>query len=363
MKGLRKNQHGRSGSVLFAFLVIFSLVAVQSYAEKAEGKGFLGVNIEKLTSDDREEFGVKFGVLVTGVTKDEAAFKAGLAKYDVIQFIGDVKVRRPDDVVEAVSGSAPGSKVKIRFVRDGKEMSVTAVLGERKKSEFILQRDGDEFRILGDEIHGKLKGLKELRALKELKVPGVWSSKKTAYLGVEMQTMDDNFASYFGVKKGGGALILKVTKDSAASKAGLLSGDVILKIDGMAVSGPGDVSKAIQGKQKGDTVKISVFRHKKIREFTAELGERSLSGRMFFGDNGHNIHIDIPRMVEDIMVWKDAAGTIHKEKFHLQKEKEMLKKEMMKQKEEQMKLKKLKDKELKEKLKAIQEEKEEEVFI
>lgn len=340
MKILKKNLHGRTHLVLLAFLLMFAVITVQSYAGKSEGKGYLGVNIEKLSGDDREEFGVKFGVLVTSVSKDEAAFKAGLKKYDVIQYIGDIKTRRPDDVVEAVSSKAPGTKVKIKFKRESKGMSVFAVLGKREKKRFYFKRGDEEFKILG------VGGLKELQKLKEFKM------KKGPFLGVEMRTMDDNFAKYFGVKKDGGALVMNVTKDSAAEKAGILTGDVILKIEGKAIKGPGDVSKAIHGKKKGDKIKISLFRHKKIKNVKAELGERSIfGGSMFFGDKGD--------IVNKVRVWRDAAGNLHKEKLKIIKEKAKMKKEEIK------KLKEIKKKELQEKLKVIEEEKEkeEEIFI
>ncbi len=366
MKILKKNLNGRVHLVLLSFILIFAVITVQSYAGKSEGKGFLGVNIEKLSGDDRDEFGVKFGVLVTSVTKDEAAFKAGMKKYDVIQFVGDVKTRRPDDVVEAVSSNAPGSKVKIKFVRDGKNMSVTAVLGKKEFKEYHFKDGENEFHILGDKLHGKLGALKELKELKELKgfkAPKMWTMKKGAFLGVEMRSMDDNFAKYFGVKKDGGALVMNVTKDSAAEKAGLLSGDVILKLEGKVVKGPGDVSKFIQGKKKGDKIKITIFRHKKVKTVTAELEERSMSGAMFFGDN---IHINVPEIVNKVRVWRDEEGNLHKEKLEYLQEKDMQKKEMLKHKEEIEKLKKLKEKELQEKLEVIEEEeteKEEEIFI
>ncbi len=366
MKVLKKNLHGRTHLVLLSFLLIFAVITVQSYAGKSERKGYLGVNIEKLSGDDRDEFGVKFGVLVTGVTKDEAAFKAGMKKYDVIQFIGDVQTRRPDDVVEAVSSNKPGSKVKIRFVRDGKDMSVTAVLGKREIHEYHFKDGENEFHILGEKMRGKLSGLKELQALKELKGlkgPKIWKMKKGPFLGVEMKSMDDNFAKYFGVKKDGGALVMNVTKDSAAEKAGLLSGDVILKLDGNDIKGPEDVSKFIQGKKKGDKIKITIFRHKKTQKVTAELGEKPMGGAMFFGDN---IHLNIPGIMNEVRVWCDEEGNLHKEKLKYIQEKDMKKREMQKHKEEIKKLKKLKEKELQEKLKVINEkekEKEEEIFI
>ncbi len=367
MKFLKKEQYGKVHLVILAFLVIFAMITVQTYAGKSKGKGYLGVNIEKLSGDDREEFGVRFGVLVTGVTKDEAAFKAGLKKYDVIQYIDDIKTRRPDDVAEAVSRSAPGTKVKIKYVRDGKGMSATVVLGKWEMNELYLDQAGNKLRFFGDKLHGELKKLKELEKLNGLKN---FKMKKGAYLGVEMRIMDENFAKYFGVKKDGGALIMNVTKGSAAEKAGILSGDVILKIEGKMIKGPGDVSKAIMGKKKGDKIILNILRHKKVKKITVELGERSFGGAMFFGDKGNNIFrfdfqnapINVPEIMEDVKVWRDSDGNLLKLKLKLIKEKEKMKQIMMKKEIEMKKMNKLMKKELKEKLKRI-EEKEEEVFI
>ncbi len=65
-----------------------------------------------------------------------------------------------------------------------------------------------------------------------------------AFLGVMTQKADT------------GAKIEEVTKGSPAEKAGLLKGDVILKIDNESISGPDDLFKAIGRHKENDVVEI-----------------------------------------------------------------------------------------------------------
>ena len=132
-----------TGLVLVLTLVLAGTAATLM-AGKDSGKGYLGVSIEKMSPDDKEEFGVKFGVLVTKVTKGEAAEKAGIKKYDVIRYFNDEKMRRPGDLVEVVRHNKPGTQVKIKLVRDGKEKELTVTLGELKVKAFSFERQRRE---------------------------------------------------------------------------------------------------------------------------------------------------------------------------------------------------------------------------
>jgi serine protease Do len=93
------------------------------------------------------------------------------------------------------------------------------------------------------------------------------------YLGVSIQQVSPDMAKAFGLARGGGALISDVTPDSPAAKAGLERGDVVLAMDGQAVSGPDDLSVRISQTAPGTVVHLNVSRDGKTRDIAVTLGE------------------------------------------------------------------------------------------
>ncbi|MGD2089476.1 MAG: PDZ domain-containing protein [Candidatus Aminicenantes bacterium] len=263
---------GMMTGLVLVLTLILAGTAATLMAGKDSGKGFLGVNVEKMSLGDKEEFGVKFGVLVTKVVEGEAAEKAGIKKYDVIRYFNGEKMRRPDDLVEAVRENKPGSQAKIKLVRDGKDKEVTVTLGELKfKAHSFKWKDkhGKEFKF----VSGR------------------------AFLGVYLQDLNKDLAEYFGVKKDEGVLILKVSADTPAEKAGLKAGDVIVKFKDKNISTAGDVTKILADLKKGDKADIQIIRHKKKKTVQAELDERTgFKGIKILKDlgMGKNLHFEIP---------------------------------------------------------------------
>jgi putative serine protease PepD len=88
---------------------------------------------------------------------------------------------------------------------------------------------------------------------------------KHAWLGVETSTPTSSTA---------GAEVQSVVPGGPAEQAKIRSGDVITKIDGQAVKNPSDVSAAVNQKQPGDKVVVTVERDGLTEELTAKLGTR-----------------------------------------------------------------------------------------
>lgn len=94
-----------------------------------------------------------------------------------------------------------------------------------------------------------------------------------ARLGVSVQSVDQSLADSFGLKAPGGALVSKVEPDSAAARAGLRSGDVILKCDGEPVADAGQLSSRVGLSRPGQTVKLDIWRDGKAQTIEARLGD------------------------------------------------------------------------------------------
>ncbi|MGC2520868.1 MAG: PDZ domain-containing protein, partial [Burkholderiales bacterium] len=92
-------------------------------------------------------------------------------------------------------------------------------------------------------------------------------------LGVTIQSMSQDLADSFGLKKPQGALVSAVESGSPAEKAGLKSGDVILGVDGRTIDSSADLPRLIGETRPGTTVSIKVWRHGETKELRTSLGE------------------------------------------------------------------------------------------
>jgi serine protease Do len=93
-----------------------------------------------------------------------------------------------------------------------------------------------------------------------------------ARLGVTVQDLSAPLAASFGLSAPDGALVSSVVPDSAAAKAGLKAGDVILAIDGEPVRVAGEVSSRVGLARPGDKLKLEIWRDKGRHTETVSLG-------------------------------------------------------------------------------------------
>jgi len=96
-----------------------------------------------------------------------------------------------------------------------------------------------------------------------------------ARLGVEVQTLDQSLADSFKLKTPNGALVAQVEPDSAAAKAGIKAGDVILKFDGQPIVDAGGLSARVGVAAPGDKASLEVWREGKTLTVTAIIGAAS----------------------------------------------------------------------------------------
>ena len=91
-------------------------------------------------------------------------------------------------------------------------------------------------------------------------------------LGIGIQGLDQTLAKSFGLDDSSGALVGSVEKDSPAAKAGFKTGDVIRKIDGVAMADSTDVTSRIGNTAPGTKINVEVWREGKPVELTATVG-------------------------------------------------------------------------------------------
>lgn len=94
-----------------------------------------------------------------------------------------------------------------------------------------------------------------------------------AKLGVTIQELDQALAETFKLARPEGALIANVEPDSSAAKAGIETGDIILKYNSQAILSSGDLPSLVSMGKPGEKVKLEVWRAGKRLERNAVLGE------------------------------------------------------------------------------------------
>jgi serine protease Do len=92
-------------------------------------------------------------------------------------------------------------------------------------------------------------------------------------IGVTIQGMSQPLAESFGLKTPAGALVSAVDKDGPAAKAGMETGDVILKVDGKLITRSSEVPVAIADIKPGSTARIEIWRKGASRELTLKVDE------------------------------------------------------------------------------------------
>jgi len=272
--------------------------------EKSES-GYLGVYMQDLTEDVRKglDIDAKQGVLVSGISDDSPADKAGIEEGDVIVSFGGKDVESPDDLREVVSDFEPGAEAKVELIRDGKEKTVVVTVGERPDESFSWSYSGDDAPNFGN--FGR-----------------AFSFMSGPRLGIQAHELeeDDNLASYFGSKDG--ILVLGVGEESVAAKAGVQSGDVIKSIGDEQIEDIDDLRDAVRDFDEGDEFTISVLRHGKTQTLKATMDEQEFSFHDSSAPTWRQFRHDM------------RAPRVHVDRESLREELDQLKKEIQEMKEE-----------------------------
>jgi len=248
--------------ILPLLLAVFVLgAAAATYAGE---QAYLGVMLQPLTVDLKEAMDVKpdlRGVLISEVIDESPADEYGLMDGDIIIDIGGEEIATVKGAVAAIKAYAPGEEVKIVVLRDGDMKKVVAVtLGERGDDEKVLEKF--HFESLPD-ITRHFRGFHE-----------GFLGESQGFLGVRIENIStSDLGAYFGVDRREGVLVVEVVDDSPAEEAGVLAGDVILKVEGKEITSADKLVKYIRKYEPGDEVDLTIKRKRRTKTIEVELGK------------------------------------------------------------------------------------------
>jgi serine protease Do len=92
-------------------------------------------------------------------------------------------------------------------------------------------------------------------------------------IGVVIQEVSRELADSFGLARPMGALVNAVEKGGPAEKAGVETGDIILKFDGRAVNGSSDLPRIVGSTKPGTRAPMQVWRKGQTRDIAVTVGE------------------------------------------------------------------------------------------
>ena len=198
-----------------------------------ENKALLGVVFEK---NDK-------GALIKEVMKGTPAEKAGLKANDIITAINGVAIRSAEDLSREVGKYTPDTKITITYLRNQQTENTTALLAtnNREANRNFQFKDTIVFNI--DDM---FKSFPPDR--------NEWAPKpRKLQLGVGIQDMEN----------GKGVKITSVTENSPAAIAGIKKDDVILSVNGTALTDINDLRRTLNDTKEGDKWKIEYERGNK----------------------------------------------------------------------------------------------------
>jgi serine protease Do len=193
-------------------------------------RGWLGVQIQKVTPELAESFGLKeeTGALVADVVADSPAAKAGLKTGDIITAFNGRPVDEMNDLPRMVAAVPPGEKVTVTFLRDGREKRVTVTLGELEKGE-MAAAGGDD------------AGVAEV-------------------LGLSVRQVTSEIAAYYHLSVEQGVVITDVDPDGLGAEGGLRPGDLLLQVNDEKIETVKDFQRAVEKAKQNKLIRFLVQR-------------------------------------------------------------------------------------------------------
>ena len=216
--------------------------------QMAMSAGYLGVGVKDLDPERVKALGLKevSGAEVTYVIEDTPAAKAGIRVHDVILEVSSQKITGSQDFAESIGSKLPGTKITLTIWRDDAKQNIAATLGRQVMPQLPFAAIGP---MSSDDLQAVFGG-------------DAWK------VGFEGEPLTPQLGTFFGAPPGEGVLVRTVVEKSPADKAGLKAGDVVIKVNGIPVSRPGEIAGIVRQTKKAT---FTVIRNKKEIALNLEI--------------------------------------------------------------------------------------------
>ena len=201
-------------------------------------RGYIGVTLREVDPDLQQSLreAGRRGALVEDVAENSPADHAGIRTYDLIVLVDNRPVASNDDLIASVAVREPGSPVRLRLMRDGREQDLTVKLAERPG------RGASEDGLTPDTPHESARA-----------DPG-------AAIGLLVRDLDRDVIRRLSLPRGlRGALVSQVEPLSPAYDAEYRGRYVILEVNRQRVNSALDYRRLAGGARAGEVLSLLLY--------------------------------------------------------------------------------------------------------
>ncbi|MGA2137065.1 MAG: PDZ domain-containing protein [Bryobacteraceae bacterium] len=255
----------------------------RSIVIRKSGGSFLGIGVAEVDAERAKALNLKEvrGVEVKSVDPDSPAAKAGMKEGDVVLEFNGQPIEGTEQFVRLVHETPVNRQVKMQVWRNGAPETLTATIASRMQVIAGRAPDADEAFTVEMPPMSEMPPMPEMPSMPPMPptpaMPGlrIYGTSRSGMLGIDCESVGGQLAGFFGVKEG--ALVREVFKGSAAEKAGLRAGDVIVKVDGETVTSAREITSVLRAARVKHTFAVVVVRDKK--EITLQVAMESGGAR------------------------------------------------------------------------------------
>ncbi len=206
-------------------------------------RGWLGIKMTEVDHDMAEKLnlGEPHGALVEEVGQNSPAEKAGIRHGDIIVEFNGKTIRDTPHLMQVVASAGVGTKVKIKVLRNGKELLLTVKLDKRTE-EALASFEASEQPINEQPIN-----------------------KQVALSGMRVQDLTPEPANRYGHKDEIGVIVTEVEPGSTAARNGIKPGYLIKEIDYTEIKTLDDFEKIVDV-LKENNEKLALVYFKDLRQ-------------------------------------------------------------------------------------------------
>ncbi len=223
------------GSVGISFTTPSNIVksVVEQLSEYGETRrGYLGVNVQTVTKDNAKSYKLSepYGAILTNITKDGPADKAGLKRGDLITSYNGKRLEKASDLSLLVANTEIGASVDVKYIRRRKEKTATLSV------ERLVEKSTKSSKAKGE-------------------------AQQSAALGISVEDITDSVRRKYRIRGDAkGVRVMGIDRGSNASGK-LRIGDVIEQVELEDVEDVEDFTKKAEAaKEEGGPVMLLINR-------------------------------------------------------------------------------------------------------